>query len=56
MKFRLPAWLRRGRPAARKGPPLPDNPYHRFYTRPRRLEELAPRPAKPPAGNKREKP
>ena len=32
---------RRRRPAARPGPPLPPNPYHRFYTR--RLEELAPR-------------
>ena len=34
---------RRRRPAARPGPPLPPNPYHRFYTPPRRLEELAPR-------------
>ena len=28
------------RPAPRK-PPLPENPYHRFYTRPRRLEDLS---------------
>lgn len=25
-------------------PPLPDNPYHRFYTKTRRLEELIPPP------------
>ena len=28
-------------------PALPDNPYRRFYTRQRRLEELTPRPPKP---------
>lgn len=32
------------RPAARPARVLPDNPYHRFYTKARRLEELAPRP------------
>ena len=46
MKLRFPARLRR---PARPQPPLPDNPYHRFYTRPRRLEELIPRPPDPQA-------
>ena len=31
------------RPAARPGPPLLPIPYLRFYTPPRRLEELTPR-------------
>lgn len=58
MSFRLPAWLARllargkKRPTAENRasepqpgtPPLPDNPYRRFYTRQRRLEDLAPRP------------
>lgn len=62
MSPRLPAWAarllgrkensRRGGPAAPGenvpgGPALPDNPYRRFYTRQRRLEELTPRPHKP---------
>ena len=62
MSPRLPAWAakllgrrensRPGGPAAREektpaSPALPDNPYRRFYTRQRRLEELTPRPPKP---------
>lgn len=49
MKPRLPRWLRRltGNKAPAK-PPLPDNPYHRFYTRTRSLEELIPRPPRTP--------
>ncbi|HJD21880.1 MAG TPA: hypothetical protein H9915_08725 [Candidatus Gemmiger faecigallinarum] len=35
---------RRGGRQGRAVPPLPSNPYRRFYTAPRRLEELAPRP------------
>lgn len=38
---------RRRRRRRRAAPPLPDNPYHRFYTQNRRIEELAPRPGKP---------
>ena len=37
---------RRDTPAASQTPPLPENPYRRFYTSPRRLEDLAPRPPK----------
>ncbi|MBE5037595.1 hypothetical protein INF35_07340 [Subdoligranulum sp. DSM 109015] len=54
MSPRLPAWLARilGRrprkPEPRQTPPLPQNPYRRFYTAPRRLEDLAPRPPKCP--------
>lgn len=59
MSFRLPVRLARllapgkKRPPAGNNapespqpgtPPLPDNPYRRFYTRQRRLEDLAPRP------------
>lgn len=52
MSPRLPAWLakilgrRPRKPNARQTPPLPPNPYRRFYTAPRRLEDLAPRPPK----------
>ena len=62
MSPRLPAWAarllgrkensRRGGPAAPGenvpgGPALPDNPYRRFFTPRRTLEELT-RPAPPP--------
>lgn len=45
---RLLAALRgRGKQPPAAPPSLPSNPYRRFYTRPRRLEDLAPRPPKP---------
>lgn len=44
---RLLGKKRRDTPAAPQTPPLPGNPYRRFYTSPRRLEELTPRPPKP---------
>lgn len=62
MSLRLPAWLAKwlGRrenaghsPSPTRGektpggPALPDNPYRRFYTPQRRLEDLAPRPPEP---------
>lgn len=41
MKWKLPAWLRRlANPAKKPKPPLPDNPYRRFYTKNRSFEEL----------------
>lgn len=57
MKPRLPRWLRRltGNRAPEK-PPLPDNPYHRFYTRTRRLEELIPRPPRSTDTPRKKKP
>ncbi len=36
-----------GQTAAPAALPLPENPYRRFFTRPRRLEELIPAPPAP---------
>lgn len=42
---KLRAYLRRFRKVARPPrPPVPDNPYRRYFTPHRSLEELAPRP------------